>query len=403
VAGLGRGANAADAHERAAAAGQDAGLAIADAGPAGPAAARVPVVGGAVAVVVEPVADLRRGPDRADARAVPRGAHRAGLDARPALADVAAARPGDAVDDAVTVVVAAVADFGGGTGSGARAPHAGDAGLGAGGAVAEVGAAGAHEPLVDEPVAVVVRAVARLGQARRADVAFVDRAVAVVVDAVADVGRWRAAGPAGVAQAFVDLAVAVVVDAIADRLARIDAELRRRDAAPDVAVEREALVDEAVAVVVRAVARLDEDRVVHDLAEGRRERGRVVGEDRLGRVARRRDRVEVGAVGRVVGGEADDVGREAGAGEGPRRGDRIAPAGLVAVGDQDHAVGAAARGRVERPCRLEEAERGGEAPGDRRRAAAAQLDVEPGRRSAGVVRLPVHPLEQVVLVVRAEA
>src|SRR5690606_33837884 len=112
----------------------------------------------------------------------------------------------DAVDHAVAVVVAPVADLGARPDRRARAPRPRRAGLTAGGALPEVGAAGAHQRLVHPRVAVVVAAVADLGldDAGIADAALVDRPVAVVVDPVADLGGRRAAGPARVAQALVD-------------------------------------------------------------------------------------------------------------------------------------------------------------------------------------------------------
>src|SRR3990172_4828636 len=84
---------------------------------------------------------------------------------------------------------------------------------------------------------------------------FVDHAVAVVVETVADLGRHRAARAARVCHAFVDAPVAVVVDAVAE-LPRVRAERERHDARGPVAVLREALVDDAVAVIVEVFSLL---------------------------------------------------------------------------------------------------------------------------------------------------
>src|SRR5262249_10591333 len=104
----------------------------------------------------------------------------------------------DLVDDAVAVVVLAVANLGRGIGRADADELSALALEGAGLARAHVDAAGGahprHRPVVDLAVAIVVEAVADLLAAAGALDAVVDEAVAIVVDAVADlVGLARAA------------------------------------------------------------------------------------------------------------------------------------------------------------------------------------------------------------------
>ena len=119
-----------------------------------------------------------------------------------ALADVRATRQAHAVvDHAVTVLVGAVARL--------DTPETTAAG------VAHTG------PLIDQAIAIVVLAVAELHGLRAALAAAVAHAlvhleIAVVVQAVAHLDRLGAAQVAGVAQPLVDPAVTVVVPAVAD-------------------------------------------------------------------------------------------------------------------------------------------------------------------------------------------
>ena len=115
-----------------------------------------------IAVVVDPVADLARGSDVATAGAP--GAEQAELLALFADTLRVAAGPGDpVVHRSVAVVVDPVADLGRGPdGALAVTPGTGRAGLGAGGAGAGVRPAGLSDVLVHCPVAVIVDPVADL-------------------------------------------------------------------------------------------------------------------------------------------------------------------------------------------------------------------------------------------------
>ena len=177
-------------------------------------------------------------------------ARRAGLGAGPALADAAAARPRDAVDDAVAVVVGAVAGFAPGhrqplslarsesrharlddTGCAARPADADARGRGRAVVAGARLAAAADAAVVDDAVAVVVQFVARLGAGQppattrtpvAADAARARDACLRAVGAHADAacaggsvvaGARRARGAVA---AVVDGAVAIVVEAIAE-------------------------------------------------------------------------------------------------------------------------------------------------------------------------------------------
>src|SRR5262249_7647629 len=152
------------------------------------AAAGIAVIDAAIAVVVGAVADLGRRPDPADAHTPHAGG--AHLLAGPAGADAAAARLAHTRHPARAVGVSVVARLGRRPRrADTRAPDASAARLRAGDAFADVGAAAAREPVVDDAVAIVVEVVADLsGRNAAAAHALIDDAVAVVVDAIARLG-----------------------------------------------------------------------------------------------------------------------------------------------------------------------------------------------------------------------
>jgi hypothetical protein len=227
------------------------------------------IVDGAIAVIVDVVADLDR--------------HRTAL----------ATGVQDAiVDHAIAIVVLTVADF---LGHGATGiARVLDAFVDAAVAVVVHGiadfgrdsatcAAGIEYAVIDLPVAVVVDAIAHLGRngatliagvfhafvdgsvtvvvdvvtdfhghgaalTTRIEQTFVHRLIAVIVEAVTDLFSDRTAATAGVQDAFVDATVAVVVEIIANL---------SRNGATDTARVQDAVVHGSVAVVVETVADLD--------------------------------------------------------------------------------------------------------------------------------------------------
>ncbi len=215
----------------------------------GAVAAVAPLVDHAVAVLVAAVAVLDAGPDAAQAGAPRAGLARLGAGA--AIADAAAARTRHPVDDAVAVVVGAVAGLA--AGDGQHLPL-----TGAPARRARFDHARLRSRLADPDARGRGRAVvagARL--AAPADAAVIHHAVAVVVQLVARLGLGQPAAGAG-APVAADAArardarlhpVAADADAAGDRRARVAAAHRARRA--DAAV-----VDHAVAVVVDPIAQL---------------------------------------------------------------------------------------------------------------------------------------------------
>src|SRR5690606_13371028 len=218
VADLHRRSHRAFAGERSAQAPRCAGRALAHVAPAGVAALGVALVDGAVAIVVEAVASLGRGPRLADAGERP-------VDARertePALSSRrrAARRPAARialVDDRVAVVVERVAHLGSGSDAARAGQRAADAPGGAESTLALVGPAArpsAGVPLVDARIAVVVTRVAHLGGGSAGTDAREGPADAAPLPehAFADVAAARA----GARDGLVDRAVAIVVDGVA--------------------------------------------------------------------------------------------------------------------------------------------------------------------------------------------
>ena len=116
----------------------------------------------------------------------------------------------------------------------------------------------ANAAIVDQAVAIVIDAVADFGRRDAffglglgfivANAVFVDLTIAIVVDAIADFFARDALGFADVV--FVDQAVAIVVDAVADFFTRDAADV--------------SFVDLTVAVVIDAVADFDLSRARFD-------------------------------------------------------------------------------------------------------------------------------------------
>src|SRR5581483_768452 len=439
--------------------------------PVGVAGARLAVAGDvvvdrSVAVVVGAVAGLGLRADRARAHAeargararfaggpaggaarVRRGAARRGVallravgaeaDARRAGGE-RIARAREVIDDAVAVLIGAVANFRDRAGAaeaeqlvgvdvhrrgGARRDRIGGARAGgrvdllaaeglARHAVADVRAAveaGVGQVVVGDAVAVVVAAVARLGLRHAGRVArgaragaaragherraVVDHAVAVVVLAVARLGdgaerrvggaRLRAAHLAqrigGAHERARGEAVRAGERAVVARVGRV--RIRAAGAVDQDVGER--LVARAVAVVVGVVAFLDEHRRADDVGERGLDVGGAVGEARLAGAAGGGDGVERRGR-RSAEREADDVdlverarAGHRGGDEALRRGDRAG--GLVAVERRiDRAVGAAFTG-VEAVGHLHQHVR---AAGDLRVGPAGLDGVVPGDRGA---------------------
>jgi len=171
-----------------------------------------------IAVVVDSVTDLRRGTDFAFTRS--EHAILAGLNALLACADVRTAfarLAGEAgatlIDGAIAVIVEPVADFGGGTDFAyAGTPLTHVTGLDARDTDADVGTAGAGEVLVDFAVTIVVDAVANFFLRFDGACAWSPRALITILDALlagADVGTTNAR------QIFVNLPIAIVIEAVA--------------------------------------------------------------------------------------------------------------------------------------------------------------------------------------------
>src|SRR6185436_16433397 len=225
---------------------------------------------------VEAVAALVARRDRAHAGArlaVGAGAHARLADAGALEAAAAAGgAPGgavrvalvdEAVDHAVAVVVLAVAHLGlRADGANALQPLPSAALevplLALSGVDAALLVDAGERRLVDVAVAVAVDAVGDLRQALRAGQPLVDLSVAVVVEPVADLGPRRAGRR-------VALGALPVVGADHFAGARADAQ----SAGALVAEPGEALVDQAVAVVVLAVAHLDLDALGDDVGDRR--------------------------------------------------------------------------------------------------------------------------------------
>jgi hypothetical protein len=399
IADLGHWSLASDTHLRSCSAHESPWPARTDGTATSSTSARVALVRVAIAVIVGCVADLRSRSDRTHASAErPR---RTCLDSLLARAHRDSARACHSVDDTVAVIIHTIAGLGRRSATTAHTPRPVRTDFDAARALAHIDPARTREVLIDPSIAVIVRAVARLGlwTTDQTNVVLVRNVVAVIVHPIADFDRSRATRAALIEQSLIGSPVTVVVDTVANDLSRIRAEAERVDARWPIAEKDESFVNERVAVVVDTIANLSEDRVVDDLRDRRREGGRIIDEDRRSRPTRVGNRIELRrCAGRIR--ESDHV---SGIPRSTKRRSRragITAARLSAIRKKNDAIRSTRAAHILSANCIEIAPRGGQTSRKRCRARTSQFDVEAGRSLSEIVRAPIEPFEQVVFVLR---
>jgi len=350
------------------------------------------IVDEAIAIVVEAVANLGRRNGLADANAPRRAAAAGGRDTRlracVANADAfciygtAITRSRHAVDDAIAIVIKAVARLRRGTDGTVALKGAICTYRKAWLADADVNAASlayVHRVIVGEAITIVVHAVANLDgrDAELADAVFVDEAVAIVVEAVTNLGFRRLAW-------HIDLAGRSVLLGITNEHARSFANAFFAVVARLTFVG-EIFVDEAITIVVEAIALFEDGRRCNNGRERVCQAVFVIREECRTCAACRRNGVELRRLRRQRR-KADHVriNRHARHGRTKRGGccDGITLAALRAIRQQNGRVFPARNGPIALDDRLQIIRRREQCARERRRPCAPKLAITAARKGA---------------------
>ena len=310
-----------------------------------------------------------------------------------------------AIDDAVAIVVEAIARFGDGTDAAGALQDAIDARRGTRFANTQVDAArlaNVDGIVIRNGVAVVVHAVAHFGRrdALLTNAVFVDQTIAVVIESIADFRRRHL-------PRHRDLAGRTILGCIADENARAFANAFQPIITRS-ALVRKVLVDEGIALVVEVVALFEDGGRSNDRGEGIGQRILVVGKIRRARAARCGNGIELRRF-RGQGAEANDVGVD---GRSGNRGTKsrssrnwIALATLRAVRQENGRVFATRHCAVALNDRLQIISRRVERPSQRRGPRSSQLAIAAAHeramiagKDAGIEHrlLPIEPLERLL-------